>query len=96
MIRHRTDLSGFDVIEDNVLREDNIMFNNMDCDIINTFVKVARFHAVAIDCGKILDKPPYPLLSKSGKRSKSSLQKSGLTQACNSPILQRFKNGTLQ
>jgi len=73
------------------------MFGSMGCAIINTFIKVAHFHIEGIMrwLSIVSNKPIENILfSKSGKRSKSPLQKIGLTQACNSPILQRFENGT--
>ena len=47
-IQHGADFTSFDVTKDNVLGEDNIMFNGMDGNMINAFVKVAYFHTVSV------------------------------------------------
>ena len=44
----RAFLPGREVIKDNVLGEDDIMFNGMNGHVVNALVKVCLFHAVPV------------------------------------------------
>jgi len=41
-------LPGFDVIEDNVLSENDVMFYGMNGNVIDTLIAIAHFHAVSV------------------------------------------------
>ena len=47
-IYHGADFAGFEVIKNDVVGQDDVMLDDMDCDMVEAFIEIGAFHAVSI------------------------------------------------